>query len=174
MAIRYLKEYVVYLADEERKAKEKVEEVKEDKEPKKKKKKKKQAELAVVEENPVETFRKKVDYYGKEYSEKIKKNPMEEALNYAKCISSIKFTNKGNAKENKLFGRAFSEAIEVFIHFNKPLLVLRCLNKLKRTECSPFEIHHATIKAVIYRKVIVIQCKAIWLIQKLTISQRKW
>lgn len=68
MAIRYLKEYVVYLADEEKKAKEKVEEVKDEKEPKKKKKKKKQAEQAVVEENPVETFRKKVDYYGKEYS----------------------------------------------------------------------------------------------------------
>jgi hypothetical protein len=58
----------------------------------------------VIEEPPQEQFRKKIDYYGKEYAEKIKKNPLDEALNYAKCVSSIKYTNKGNLSENKLFG----------------------------------------------------------------------
>ena len=109
-----------------------------------------------------------MDYYGKEYSEKIKKDPMEEALNYAKCVSTIKFTNKGNSKENKLFGRAFSEAIDVFIHFNKPLLVLRCLNKLRRTLCSPFEIHHATIKSIIFCTLYATQCNHTSLILKQT------
>lgn len=81
-------------------------------------------------------------------------------MNYAKCISSIKYTNRGNPKENKLFGRAFSEAIDVFIYFKKPLLVLRCLNKLERSSYSPFEIHHAHIKAIIYLQSYLADPKA--------------
>lgn len=142
------------MEEEEKKAKEQVEKTKE--EEGKKKKKKKKAEQTVQEENPIEVFRNKIDYYGKDYSEKIKKNPLEEALNYAKCVSTIKYTNKGNLSENKLFGRAFSEAIDVFIHFKKPLLVLRCINKLKRTNCCPFSIHQATVKALIYRTCSII------------------
>lgn len=152
-AIKYLKEYVYYLQEEEKRATEKAEqENKEDKEGKKKKKKKKVAVEQVQEENPIQAFRNKIDYYGKEYSQKIKKSPLEEALNYAKCVSTIKYTNKGNARENKLFGRAFSEAIDVFIHFKKPLLVLRCINKLIRTAFCCFTIHHCILKAIIYRK----------------------
>ena len=105
LAIRYLRQYPYYLEEVEKQAKEKEEDNKDDKEPnKKKKKKKKQAELPKEEQNPIEAFRKKIDYYGKDYSEKIKKNPSEEAFNYAKCVSSIKFTNKGSINENKLFG----------------------------------------------------------------------
>ena len=44
---------------------EKIEETKDEKEGKKKKKKKKAAETTTVEENPIETFRNKIDYYGK-------------------------------------------------------------------------------------------------------------
>jgi hypothetical protein len=82
---------------------------------------------------------------------------LEEALAFAKNVSTIKYTNKGNAAENKLFGRAFSEAIDVFIHFKKPLLVLRLLNKLKRTQFCPFSLHFAAIKAVLYCKSPIIQ-----------------
>ena len=96
-ALRYLKEYVYKIQEDELKEKEKAEEeTKEEKEGKKKKKKKKAAEN-VVEESPLDAFRKKIDYFGKEYSEKIKKSPLDEALNYAKCVSTIKYTNKGNA-----------------------------------------------------------------------------
>ncbi len=43
------------------------EETKEEKEGKKKKKKKKAVET-VIEESPMDAFRKKIDYFGKEYN----------------------------------------------------------------------------------------------------------
>jgi hypothetical protein len=145
------------LQEDELRAKAVVEEeTKEEKEAKKKKKKKKAVESG-VEESPLDAFRKKIDYFGKEYSERVKKNPLEEALAYAKNVSTINYTNKGNAIENKLFGRAFNESIDVFIHFKKPLLVLRLLNKLKRTQFCHFDLHFATIKAVAYCKSSVMQ-----------------
>ena len=121
----------------------------------------------------MDAFRKKIDYFGKDYSERVKKNPLEEALSFAKNVSTIKYTNKGNQTENKLFGRAFSEAIDVFIHFKKPLLVLRLLNKLKRTEFCPFALHFSTLKAVLYRKLLIIQLNSASRILKSTIFRDK-
>jgi hypothetical protein len=86
----------------------------------------------------MEAFRKKIDYYGKDYAEKIKEDPMKEALNYAKNVASIIYTNKNNKEENKYFSNAFSEAIKVFIFFKKPLLVIKCLKKLIKTNYCQF------------------------------------
>lgn len=94
----------------------------------------------------------------------MKKNPLEEALVYAKNVSTIKYTNKGNAAENKVFGRAFAEAIDIFIHFKKPLLVLRLLNKLKRTHFCQFALHFATLKALTYCNFALIQSNSAWMI----------
>jgi hypothetical protein len=113
-----------------------------------------------------------MDYHGKEYSEKIKKNPLEEALNYAKCVSTIKYTNKDNVIENKLFGKAFEQAIDVFIHFKKPLLVLRLLNKLVHTSFSVFSIHFATLKATLYCNLELIQLNNILKSLRVTISRK--
>ena len=160
LAIMYLREWVHRLEEEKNKPKQE-EEKKEEGEGKKKKKKKKKQVEEVVEESPVEAFHKKIDYSGNEYAERVKKDPMQEALVYAKNISSIKYTNKGNLNENRLFGRAFSEAIDVFIHFKRPLLVLRCLKKLKRTNYCPFSIHFATLKAAQYCTLSLTQLSSI-------------
>ena len=92
--------------------------------------------------------------------ERVKANPLEEALNYAKNVSTIKYTNKDNARENKLFGRAFEEAVNIFIHYKKPLLVLRCLKKLIRTGYCPFSIHFTTLKALAYCTLSAIQLRS--------------
>ncbi len=59
---------------------------------------------------------------------------MDEALVWSKNVVSAKFVNKKNLKENKLYGKANNEAILVFIHFNKPLLVLKSFKKLLKTQ----------------------------------------
>lgn len=93
-------------------------------------------------------------------------------MNYAKCISTIKYTNKENAIENKLFVKAFEQAIDVFIHFKKPLLVLRLLNKLVRTNFSVFSIHFATLKAILYCNRELTQLSSTSKSLRATISQK--
>lgn len=58
---------------------------------------------------------------------------MEEALTWSKNVVGAKFNNKKNLKENKLYAKANSEAIIVFIHFDKPLLVLKSFKNLLKT-----------------------------------------
>ena len=74
----------------------------------KKKKKNKNKKEEVEELSPLETFRKKIDYYGKEFKETVGANPMEEALKWSKNVASAKFTNKKNLRENKLVAKANS------------------------------------------------------------------
>ena len=76
---------------------------------------------------------------------------MKEAFTYAKNVSTAKFVNKGNADENKLYAEAFSEAIKIFIFFNKPLLVVKCLKKMMKTNHDPYLEHFILMKALLYR-----------------------
>ena len=59
---------------------------------------------------------------------------MDEAFIWSKNVVSAKFVNKKNLKENSLYGKANNQAILVFIHFNKPLLVLKSFKKLLKTK----------------------------------------
>eukprot|EP00919_Chromeraceae_sp_WS-2016_P041802 GHVR01099529.1.p1 GENE.GHVR01099529.1~~GHVR01099529.1.p1 ORF type:complete len:275 (-),score=25.64 GHVR01099529.1:669-1493(-) len=137
--IKYLFEYVHKLkADEEMKKNEEMKKSEDKEEEKTKKKKKKKQEVEEVL-TAIQTFRKKIDYYGKEYAETIKNNPFDEAFIYAKNVVSAKYVNKDNHQENKHFGRAFIQAINTFIHFNKPLMVLRALKKLLRTNHNHYD-----------------------------------
>lgn len=65
-------------------------------------------------------------------------------------MTSGRFINKANAKENKIFGKAFAGAVKTFIHFNKPLLVIKALKKLLKTKFDPFTEHYWSVKAIAY------------------------
>lgn len=78
---------------------------------------------------------------------------MDEALVYAQNVGSAKYVNKSNKKENKLYAKAFSNSIRVFIHYNKPLMVIRTLKKLIKTEYDPFLTLSSTIRSIIYRNL---------------------
>ena len=147
IAMEYLPEYVHHL---EVKAKEPVEEPTQDEAPKNKKKNKKKKAPEAEELTGIEAFRKKIDYYGKDYAESIKADPLKEAFTYAKNVTSGRFINKANAKENKIFGKAFAGAVKTFIHFNKPLLVIKALKKLLKTKFDLFTEHYWSVKAIAY------------------------
>ncbi len=145
-AIKYLREYSNFLkADEERKREEEKAEEKN-----KKKNKKKKAKDEAEELNPIEALRKKIDYYGKEFRETFGPNPMEEALRWSKNVASAKFVNKKNLKENKLYARANFEAILVFIHFDKPLLVLKSFKRLLNACPSDIDTKLMTLRVLGY------------------------
>lgn len=98
----------------------------------------------------MEAFRKKIDYFGKEYAESIKADPMKEALNYANNVTSARYINKKNQKQNKIYNKAFSAAVRTFIHFNKPLLVIKAMKRLLKTQSDPFVENYWSIKAINY------------------------
>lgn len=148
VAMEYLPEYVHSLAVKEKESA--VDENTGEEEGKKKKKKKKKNANEVEELPPAEAFRKKIDYYGKEYAESIKADPMTEALNYAKNITSARYINKDNLKENKNYGKAFANAVRTLIHFNKPLLVIKAMKKLLKTRADAFTEYFWTVKAIHY------------------------
>ena len=95
-------------------------------------------------------FRKKIDYFGKEYAEKIKANPVEEAYVYSRNISSAKYVNKGNVKENKLYCKAFWHAIRVFIRLKKPMLAIRAHKKLLKTKSDPYLTLLSSVKVITF------------------------
>lgn len=101
----------------------------------------------------MEALRKKVDYYGKEFRETVGPNPMEEALKWSKNVVSAKFANKKNLKENKLYAQANFEAIFVFIHFDKPLLVLKSFKKLLKANHNDFDTKLMSLRVLIYCKI---------------------
>ena len=76
---------------------------------------------------------------------------MQEAFTYAKNVTSAKYVNKGNIKENKLYGRAFSSAIRVFIQLNKPMLAIRAHKKLLKTKTDPYLTLLSTLKVITFR-----------------------
>ena len=132
-----------------------VEEAPKEEEGKKKKKKKNKKAVEPEELPPLEAFRKKIDYFGLEYAEKIKGDPMAEALVYAKNVASAKYINKENVKENKLYSKAFANAVNTFIHFNKPLLVIKSMKKLLKTQSDPFTEQFWSIKVINYRTIFL-------------------
>lgn len=102
-----------------------------------------------MEEVPaIDSFKKKIDYDGVEYTEKIKNDPLAEAFVYAKNITSARYYNKDNLKENKLYAKAFAQAIRTFIHFNKPLMAIRAHKKLILTKHDPYLCHFWTLKTL--------------------------
>ena len=76
---------------------------------------------------------------------------MNEALTFAKNITSARYINKSNVKENKIYCRAFAGAVKTFIYFNKPLLVIKALKKLLKTDSDKFTELFYTVKAINYR-----------------------
>ena len=82
---------------------------------------------------------------------------MNEAFNYAKNITSARYVNKSNIKENKVYCKAFSNAVKTFIQFNKPLLVIKALKKLLKTQVDAFTEHYWIVKAINYCKFILNQ-----------------
>jgi len=80
---------------------------------------------------------------------------MEEALKWSKNIVSAKFVNKKNLKENKLYGKANLEAILVFIHFDKPLLVLKSFKRLLKANLNDFETKLMTLRVIIYCNICI-------------------
>lgn len=81
---------------------------------------------------------------------------MEEALRWSKNVVSAKFVNKKNLKENKLFAQANFEAIFVFIHFDKPLLVLKSFKKLLKANHNDFDTKLMALRVLIYCKIYLI------------------
>ena len=79
---------------------------------------------------------------------------MNEALMFAKNITSARYINKGNVKENKIYCRAFAGAVKTFISFNKPLLVIKALKKLLKTDSDKFTELFCSVKAINYCKYV--------------------
>lgn len=52
---------------------------------------------------------------------------------FAKNVISAKFVNKNNSKLNQLYFKAFGECVDLFIKLKKPLLVIKALKKLAKT-----------------------------------------
>ena len=75
---------------------------------------------------------------------------MEEALKWSKNVAGAKFVNRKNLKENKLVAQANSEAILVFIHFDKPLLVLKSFKKLLSANHNELEVKLMTLRVLRY------------------------
>lgn len=75
---------------------------------------------------------------------------MEEALKWSKNVVSANFVNKKNLKENKLYAQANLEAVLVFIHFDKPLLVLKSLKRLWKANSLEFDTKLMTLRVLIY------------------------
>ena len=75
---------------------------------------------------------------------------MEEALKWSKNVAGAKFVNKKNLKENKLVAKANSQAILVFIHFDKPLLVLKSFKKLFNANYNELELKLITLRVLGY------------------------
>ncbi len=76
---------------------------------------------------------------------------MQEAFVYAKNVSSAKYINKGNVKENKLYIKAFFNAIKVFIRVRKPMLAIRAHKKLIKTKADPYLTLLSSIKVIAFR-----------------------
>ena len=81
---------------------------------------------------------------------------MEEALKWSKSVASAKFTNKKNLRENKLVAKANSEAIFVFIHFDKPLLVLKSFKKLLNANHNEFDLKLMSLRVLAYCKNLLL------------------
>lgn len=62
--------------------------------------------------------------------------PQSEALLYARNVVEVRYANKNNKKFNKLYFKAFAQSINVFIQARKPLLCIKALKKLQRTNHS--------------------------------------
>jgi hypothetical protein len=75
---------------------------------------------------------------------------MEEALKWSKNVVSAKFVNKNNLKENHLYSKANYEAILVFIHFDKPLLVLKSFKKLLNAKDNEVDLKLMTLRVLAY------------------------
>jgi hypothetical protein len=75
---------------------------------------------------------------------------LDEALVWSKNVVSAKFFNKNNQKENKLYGKANSEAILIFIHFDKPLLVLKSFKKIIASKYNNFDVSLVTLRVLAY------------------------
>jgi len=76
----------------------------------------------------------KLDLYGKDYLANLK-NPIDEASNFAQRLIDM------NIKKPKLAFKAYSTLIKLYIRRKKPLLCLRALKKLIRTNHNALETH---------------------------------
>jgi hypothetical protein len=71
---------------------------------------------------------------------------------WSKNVANAGFVNKKNIKENKLYAKANSEAIHVFIHFDKPLMVLKSFKKFLNAKYDEFETKTMTLRVLSYCK----------------------
>jgi hypothetical protein len=76
-------------------------------------------------------------------------------LKWARNVASAKFVNKNNDDLNNIFFKAFGQALNLFIHLNKPMLALKTLKKLLKTKTNPTVTHLFKLKAIIYFTKVV-------------------
>ena len=112
------------------------------------------AELAPPKESPHQP--PNIDYNGAEYLKNLG-DPHQEALRWAKNVASAQYLNKNNQKINSIFFRAFGQALKLFIRLGKPMLALKTLRKLLKTNVDPTVTHLYRLTALLYFEKAITQ-----------------